>query len=713
MGHHPSHCVALEEEKEAVNLPSVLRLERYASVLTQFEEHEDIALSSFLLALMNISAEQVLADFGQLEISYDPIKQREAQQAVRAALVEIRASDSGGADPRESIQAAEVERKLMEAAPGSVQQARIAEAAWNFVVDHSSVFLLSLGRMQKGEVPFPHQILTTKSILEVYGGTAIVADEVGLGKTLIGALLVFEILERRVDAKVLILTPANLLKQWVDEFDRFFGFDLKEVPTMKVGQLTSERVVLLSMDRAKGSNVATSLLQRQWDLLLVDEAHELRNENSLRASFVYSLSALNRVYLTATPVQNSGYDIFHVVNSLRPGFLNVKAVFTERYMFDERSIRDPESLQRSLVKVMLRKRRAEVGTEGFAERKIDTIFIEEWTKQEKAAYEDLLEMLRGTYRRNLGYAAPIRRSSGMEEHVSQFVLVAMLVLREMSSHTRAALKTLDTALRARLKALETAGQEVDRIRPIGSDLGWGLKQLDEFLEKHRKDLNRAEAHAKAKSLISQLVELFKTERSVLVYVCFRETLDALTRLVERHLKHVVVIDYHGELDSNAKTKRLDLFRTSKTACLLSMDAGGQGLNLQTADTIINYDYPWNPMKVEQRIGRVDRYNQNAPTVQVINLVTKGTIERYVYDTLRTKLEVFEHVVGDMMSPLNVDDVLENKFMLGIGELILSSRSVEEMRVRFDGLDETTLQGLMDRVGSYKARHQGGIRNELP
>ena len=78
-----------------------------------------------------------------------------------------------------------------------------------------------------------------------------------------------------------------------------------------------------------------------------------------------------------------------------------------------------------------------------------------------------------------------------------------------------------------------------------------------------------------------------------------------------------------------------------------------------------------------------------------------------------KLEVFEHVVGDMMSPLNVDDVLENKIMLGIGELILSSRSVEEMRVRFDGLDETTLQGIMDRVGSYKARHQGGIRNELP
>jgi SNF2 family DNA or RNA helicase len=703
--------LALEKEKMGVNLPSVLRLERYASVLTQFEGQEEIPLSSFLLALMNISAEQMIADFSQLGISYDPIKQREAQQAVRAALAEVRAGDSGTLASRESLQTAEIERKLMESAHGTVQQARIAEAAWNFVVDHSSMFLLSLGRMQKGEVPFPHQLLTTKSILEVYGGTALVADEVGLGKTLIGALLVFEILERRPDARVLILTPANLLRQWVDEFYRFFGFDLKEVPTMKVGQLTSERVVLLSMDRAKGANVATALMQRQWDLLLVDEAHELRNEDSLRASFVYSLSALNRVYLTATPVQNSGYDIFHIVNSLRPGFLNVKAVFTERYMLDDRSIRDPESLQRSLAKVMLRKRR-EIGAEGFAKRKVETVFIEAWTEQEQAAYEDLLEMLRGTYRRNLGYAAPIRRSSGMEEHISQFVLVAMLVLREMSSHTRSALKTLNTALRARLEALETAGQKVERISPIGGELGWGLKQLDEFLHKHRKGLDRAEAHAKAKNLISLLKELFKTERSVLVYVCFRETLDALTRLVERHLKHVVAIDYHGELDTNLKTKRLELFKESKTACLLSMDAGGQGLNLQTADTIINYDYPWNPMKVEQRIGRVDRYNQKSPEVRVINLVTKGTIERYVYDTLRTKLEVFEHVVGDMMSPLNVDDVLENKIMLGIGELILSSRSVEEMRVRFDGLDQMTLQGIMDRVGLYKARHQGGIRNEL-
>jgi SNF2 family DNA or RNA helicase len=698
-----------------VNRLNVLRLERYASVLTQFEEQEEIPFSTFVTALRSINADEVLGDFALLGIKPGShLNRTNVEQAVRAALAEAKsAGDNGIADTDGPTRAAEIEKSLMEAAPSTLQQARIKEAAWNFIVDYPSMFLASLGRMQQGEVPFPHQLITAKSILEVYGGTALVADEVGLGKTLIGALLVFEIMERRRDAKVLILTPANLQKQWIDEFKRFFGFDLEKIPRMRVSELMEERIVLLSIDRAKSSDVAVALLQKQWDLLLIDEAHELRNDESLRAKFVYSLSALNRVYLTATPVQNSGYDIYNVVNSLRPGFLNVKAEFTRRHMLDDRSIRDATNLQSVLKKVMLRRRR-KPGEEGFAPRKIVTVQIEKWTKQEEATYEDLLEMLRGTYHRNLGYAAPIQRNSGMEEHISQFVLVAMLVLREMSSHTRAALKTLDTALRARLEALE-------KIRPTtpqatgagGGDQGWGLQRLDDFIKRHRKDLERPEAHAKAKELLSQLTKLFKTNRSVLVYVCFRETLDALVRLVEKHLKGVTVIDYYGDLSQTKKEDRLERFLNSKPACFLSMDAGGQGLNLQQADTIINYDYPWNPMKVEQRIGRVDRYDQKAPEVRVINLVTMGTIERYVYDTLLTKIEVFEHVVGDIMSPLNVEDVLENKIMLGVGELILSSRSVEEMRTRFDGLNAETLKGYMDRFTLYTSRGGGrGIRDEL-
>lgn len=670
----------------------ILRLAKYFSALQSLQRQKTISVADLVMAVRTVSPEIVQQDLQRLGICDDSsLNVTEALDVVQNALelAEQPATDHDLASPVMVTTASEIEAMITGALSESHDRSRIREVAWHVVEQFPERFLFALGRMEKNRVGFWHQVQTVKDVLEKYRGTAIVADEVGLGKTIVGCLLAMEILSTEPKASVLILVPANLISQWCEEFLNFFGIDLSELPHASVATLSSERIVLMSIDRAKSQHVAQSILAREWDLLIVDEAHDLRNPESLRACFVYTIRALNRIYLTATPVQNSGYDIYYLVNSLRPGFLNVRQWFTDQYMLDERSVYRKEALQTRLTETITRKRREEVGSSGFGERSPRTVWVENWTEQEAKVYEDLLEMLRGTYRRNLGLAAAVTRPSGVEQYVSQFVLVSMLVLREMGSHTRAALKTLNTALRARLEDLAvTLG---DRN---------GLDSLDRFLKSHSGDLQHEEAHAKSMALIGQLEGLFQKPRSVLVYVVFRETLEIISELIAKRFPNIELVQYHGELSKEEKEKRVRRFKDSQQACFVSMDSGGQGLNLQTADTVINYDYPWNPMKVEQRVGRVDRYGQSSSIINVINLITRGTIEVYVYNTLQTKLEVFRNVIGDAMSPLEIDDLWEDRIMLGIGELILSSRDAEDMRARFDGLDETSLRKYMDRYERY-------------
>ena len=678
-----------------------LRLTKYLTALQSLQHQRTISISDLVMAVRTISPEVVQMDMQELGIVDGVnLEVHLAMRSVQTAIdeLEVQSEKHPFSTPLLITKLDSMSDIDCTSLSAEASRANIREAAWEFVESAPDHFLFALARMEKGRGPFCHQIETVKTALETYGGTAIVADEVGLGKTIVGCLLAMEILATTPEANVLILVPANLIQQWCSEFLDFFGIDLTEVPHASVSKLSSERVVLISSDRAKHPHVAPFILAREWELLIVDEAHELRNADSLRTRLVYTIRALNRVYLTATPVQNSGYDMYNLITSLRPGFLNVRQWFTDQYMLDERSVCRKEVLQSRLSEVMTRNRRQDVSQGGFSTRlPPQTVWVESWTQKEASVYEDLLDMLRGTYRRNLGAATAVARPSGLEQHVSQFVLVSMLVLREMASHPSAALKTLNTALRARLEDLALA---------LGDRSG--LDNLDRFIEKHSQDLEDEYAHAKSKLLIDHLLSLFQQSRSVLVYVVFRETLNTLSKLIEARFPDVELIKYHGELSKAEKELRVQHFKKSEKACFLSMDSGGQGLNLQAADTVINYDYPWNPMKVEQRIGRIDRYGQKSDTINIINLITRGTIEVYVYNTLQTKIEVFRNVIGDVMSPLEVHDLWEDHVMLGIGELILSSRDAEDMRSRFEGLDENSLHKYLDRYERYMNRRKKWI-----
>jgi SNF2 family DNA or RNA helicase len=579
--------------------------------------------------------------------------------------------------------------------------ARMADLAYDVAVEKGALFMLGHGAMPAGRMAYRHQLASARRVLDEMHGVAIVADEVGLGKTIVAGLLLEELLAENPEATALILVPPNLRRQWAeDELPAFFRRLVPwELRGLSLKDIANARVLLLSLDQAKGDGkgdaLSTALRLRSWDLLIVDEAHDCRNTDSLRFRFVYSLRARQRVFLTATPLHNSGYDIFALATLLKPGSLGTRRSFAERFMAGERLLKENSALHDSIQPMMVRTLRAGSGLP-FGKRRLTSVTIEQFKKEEEKLYNSLLGLLRTIYQRHMGGATEIKRPSAKPQHVSQFVLIAMLVLREMASHPLAAIQTLKTALRKRVKELADVSRDY-------SD----LERLDEFIKSYTDQPWDVTHHAKSERLVQEADKLFAADKKFIVYVNYLKTHQLLVKLLSKRHPDRKVVSYEGTLPQSEKEDALKLFGESPRSCLVSTDAGGQGLNLQMADCVVNYDFPWNPMRVEQRVGRVDRIGhvdratQKAREVRVLNFRTLGTVEEYVQIVLTSKLKEVTRVLGEFTSPLQVEKIYEDKLTMGIGRALMESRDVDEMRKRMKRLGEDDFRRYVGDFTQYE------------
>ena len=581
-------------------------------------------------------------------------------------------------------------------ADSEVAEAVLAlDAAYDYAAEKPDFFLVGHGRMAAGKIAFLHQVTTCKRFLEEMAGTVLVADEVGLGKTMVAGLLISDLCARVDQCNILILVPPNLRRQWANKLKGFF--DLKMVTDLGPLSLETARhatILLLSLDKAKGKKESSAmrevLLDRQWDLLVVDEAHQCRNEESIRHKFVFSIRATRRLLLTATPVQNSGYDIYSLSNLLLPGFFGQKSVFTEQHMATERTLRDSQAIQDQLNSLLIRNLRNKTGLP-FAEREPPiTVRVKDFKPEESQTYDRLLSILKGIYNRHLGSSAAIHLPSGQETHVSQFVLIAMLLLREMASHPLAAVETLRTALRAKV-------EEMSKISRDDSD----LKNLDEFIKHYTRQKWDVAHHSKSEKLVQLACELIDSGHKFVIYVNYHITHDIVSRLVAKARPKTNVLAYHGKLNQDRKDKVLERFREEPEACLISTDCGGEGLDMEFADTVVNYDFPWNPMRLEQRIGRVDRFGQEAKTVRIYNFLTEGTVEEYVQIVLTRKIKECRAVLGEFTSPLEIEKVYEDKMAMGIGSALMMSRDADDMRSKMNALKADDWRAYVGDYGAYE------------
>lgn len=538
--------------------------------------------------------------------------------------------------------------------------------------------------------PNPHQINAFCTAIDAMKtGGMVLADEVGLGKTIEAGLVLRYMLESGAK-KVLIALPASLRKQWELELDEKFDLNSAILDRLTVEHDAEDWHKRLD-DRQKVQIVITSydysskLMKRfpdvKWDFLIIDEAHNLRNLNGTkRAKRLYSLSkGIPKLLLTATPLQNSLMDLYGLISFIDPRIFGSEQAFRQRYIKNE----DYDHLKHELEPVLYRTLRKDVADYMHFVKRICRTVDFQLSHDEIELYERVNLFLK----RDVLYSIP----------TSNRALIILVIRKLMASSSFALIETFEV-LKKRLEKLYEGTKSADAQE--GFDLFWSFveDEIDEsdFEETEDKDTATQKAYIQAEldevNAIIDVSKRIKTNSKVTALkqaleigfsyqrdhsiaqkaVVFTESKRTQKYIAEELRKSGYseedILLFNGGFDDamskeiyqawqaknfgNANYGRsveykhaiVDYFREN-AKMLICTDAGSEGLNLQFCNTVINYDLPWNPMKIEQRIGRCHRYGQQNDVVAINLLNTQNEADKRVYEILSKKFELFEGMFG--------------------------------------------------------------------
>jgi superfamily II DNA or RNA helicase len=590
-------------------------------------------------------------------------------------------------------------RPVHEASVGTVDgiaylaaAARVADALTQDVL---------LAPIESSVIPLPHQIRALYRAISNDRVCYLLADEVGLGKTIEAGLIMRELKMRGLVRRTLVIAPKGLVTQWVAEMRTHFGEEFRLlIPSdfstyRRIAQednlWQSHPQVVCPMDSVKPMDgrrgwsreqVAEynrerfeDLISAGWDLVIVDEAHRLGGSTDQVARYKLGQglaeAAPYLLLLSATPHQGKT-DHYRRLMSL----------------LDAEAFPDEASITKDRVQpyvIRTEKRRA-IDAEGkplFKPRRTELAPVswKERHRDQRLLYEAVTEYVREGY------------NQAITEKRSYIGFLMILMQRLVVSSTRA----IRTTLERRLEALE-APQEQLTLFPMVSEEDWadldGQEQMDTLLKTRLKALKNERAEvkllleaakrcesqgpdAKAEALLDWIYRLQAEEGDpdlkVLVFTEFVPTQEMLYEfLTERGFE---VVCLNGSMDLEERKRVQDAF-AKDARILISTDAGGEGLNLQFCHVVINYDIPWNPMRLEQRIGRVDRIGQTH-TVRAINFVFEDSVEHRVREVLEEKLAViFEEFgidkTGDVLDSAQAGQIFDDLYV----EAILNPDVVE-------------------------------------
>ena len=482
----------------------------------------------------------------------------------------------------------------------------VLRALWACELASAAKFdeLLCLPTLQ-GVVAHGYQLDTVRKVMRLFRGRALLADEVGLGKTIEALMVIREYQLRRLVRRALILVPPSLVNHWHAELVSKTGAAARiatkrELADNPEGFWNKEGTVIASLALARGEVQAKRVAAAEWDLVVVDEAHHIKNRNTLSFKLVNSLKTRFLLLLTATPIETDLEEIYNLVTLLRPGQFATPAQFRKRFVnsADPSSPKDRQQLRSLLSDVMVRNTRAGSGL-ALPPRFVSTVSIEPEPK-EAELYQSVVRLLR--------------------DHSSDrgARLVASTLLLQAGSST--------AALHATLEHVATGDKHSNDFRTACGKVATLSRSLT--------------ACRKARTLVDIIS---KHQQQALVFTRYRRTLEHIAQQLDQaSISHVC---FHGGLDAPRKNAALDEFRQGAPV-MLATEIGGEGQNLQFCSLLVNYDLPWNPMQIEQRIGRLHRMGQTSE-VRVFNLCAKGTAEERVLDVLDRRLHLFELVVGEM------------------------------------------------------------------
>jgi len=470
----------------------------------------------------------------------------------------------------------------------------------------------------------PHQIDVAQRVLRDMGGRAILADEVGLGKTIEASIIYKELAIRGLARRVLILTPASLVGQWQGELAEKF-FERFDTPTDPDDWHRVTKAIV-SHDRARARRHAEEILRHRWDLVIVDEAHKVKSHRGATYQFIEKIERDFILLLTATPLQNDLRELYNLVTLLRPGQLGTWQEFKSAHLVsgDHRQPRDPDALRALTHEVMIRTRRSSVVDDLDLPPRRPRHPEVRLTPAEADLYDRTTQFLRRLYRE--GFIQPAEQEE-VEDAVRRRKPTGKGILQLAVIHLR---QRLCSSSRALAESLEHLAQG-ERISPEYRDIAKRLARRAEGIKTHAK-----------LEVLSELLR--ETPDRVVVFSDHRPTIQLIEERVEQLDRKPIV--YWGAHSTAERDKRIRAFHEDRRSVLIATRAGSEGRNLQFCNVLVNYDLPWNPMVVEQRIGRLHRIGQTRE-VHIVNLAAAGTIESYILQLLDRKIKLFELVVGEL------------------------------------------------------------------
>ena len=534
-----------------------------------------------------------------------------------------------------------------------------------------------LSSLSSGIIPLPHQLHVLDRALETRSIRYILADEVGLGKTIEAGMIIKELKTRGLIERILVVCPTGLVSQWsvemqekfhekfqvilpsdfdtirrlTDNEDVYGQFDQVISPMDSIKPLekhvgwSDERVEKYNQERIE------AIINSGWDLIIIDEAHRVAGSSSdvarYKLGYLLSQASPYLLLLTATPHNGKTEPFLRLIRLLdEQAFPNYKSIVKEQ-----------------VAPYLIRSEKREA-----IDNNGNLLFKKRYTHLVELHWDERHSLQRQLYEMVSSYVSKTYDKARRNRKKNMCLIFLMIIMQRMvTSSTAAVRQSLERRLHV-LLAEETRANtmsetdlderdiedgDADAMEAISLDRTAEIEELKMIISTAKQA--EFQYHDVKVDALFDTIDALQSEdpaQKIILFTEFVGTQAYLKELLESRGYSVSILN--GSMDIEERNNALNEFKTN-TSIFISTDAGGEGLNLQFANIIINYDLPWNPMKIEQRCGRADRIGQQRD-VHIYNMIVRDTVESRVREVLEEKLSV-------IMKELGVDkysDVLDSE-----------------------------------------------------
>lgn len=540
----------------------------------------------------------------------------------------------------------------------------------------------------------PYQIQAAYDILNSYDHRYLIADEVGLGKTIEAGIVIEELVARDRADRVLIVSPAPLTSQWQDEMRDKFGrnytiYDRGAVETKRKTHPNKnvweqEDHVITSIDFAKQDDMLEPLKSVEWDVAVFDESHHLtakedEKTDRYRVGEAVAHNTDSLLFLTGTPHSGKSFQFYKMIDLLDP------------YRFTDENDISPDELDDLMIRRLKSDMVESDGTPMFPEKKIRTLPVD-FTPQERSLYENVTEYITENYneakqegKQTTGFAMAIYQKRlvssihAIRESLKKRVRTIQndAIKEDLSDEKQdliARYSTDPTSLTS--KQREKVEEELQNLT-LSTNPERVQRELD-IVKELKEQAENVDVDSKAEKL-KEFVEGILMEDPDEKILIFTEYTDTLEYLRDEILSEYEIAQIHGDVDHERRRAEQRRFE-DEVNIMLATDAAQEGINLQFAHIMVNYDLPWNPNRIDQRMGRLHRYGQEN-TVQIHNLFVRDTRENEILDLLMDKIDEIESDLGmssDVLGMVLEDFDLENTIMKAVHDDSSVREAVKEV-----------------------------------